>query len=160
MTVTISPRGAMPDFDFALDDLLRVGILVDDQLWLERPDVIARVRAADLRGVAHRARTVREERPGVPVLVDINVMIAPDAQRARTAMEQVAPFTDDTLLYVGTPAGLAGLVTDIQALGIADGTVLIPLRSEEVLDLIRDRVLPELQTMAPRSVDLRGARPA
>lgn len=149
----------MPDFDFAPDDALRVGIVIDDHLWLERPGVITRVRATDLRGVAHQTRTVREDRPGVPVLVDIQVMIAPDSRSARAAMDLVSPFTADTLVYVGTPAGLAGLVTDVHALGIADGAVFIPLGSV-VVDLIRDHVLPELQTRPPVPAGLAQARPA
>jgi hypothetical protein len=139
--------------------VLRVGVAVDDHLRLERPGDVVRVRATDLRGLAQRARTVREERPGLPVLVDIHVMIALDSHSARAAMTRVDPFIGDTLLYVGTPVGLAGLVTDIHALGIADGAVLIPLRSEEVVELIRNQVLPALRSMAG-PVLLPQARPA
>ena len=52
-----------------------------------------------------------------------------------------------TLLYVGTPAGLAGLIADIHALNIADGAVLIP-RAAGVAELIPEAVLPVLRTMA------------
>jgi hypothetical protein len=149
----------MPDFDVAPTDVVHVGIAVDDHLWLERPADVVRVRAADLRGLAQRARMVREERPGLPVLVDIHVMIAPDSHSARAAMTRVDPFIGDTLLYVGTPVGLAGLVTDIHALGIADGAVLIPLGSEDVVELIRNQVLPALRTMAGPAL-LPQARPA
>lgn len=147
----------MPDFDFTLDEPLHVGIVVDDRLWLQRPGAIARVRANDLRGVAQQAQAVREERPGVPVLVDIQVMIAADSPTARAAMNLVAPFTNDTLLYIGTPAGLIGLVTDIHALGIADGAVFIPLHNGPVLDLIRLQVLPALEAIA---ADPSEAQPA
>ena len=74
-----------------------------------------------------------------------------DAAAANTAY--------DTMLYVGTPSGLAGLVADMHALGIADGAVLIP-RTALAVDLIHDAVLPVLNSMLPLPASTTVARPA
>jgi alkanesulfonate monooxygenase SsuD/methylene tetrahydromethanopterin reductase-like flavin-dependent oxidoreductase (luciferase family) len=148
----------MADFDIGPRGPLRVGIALADHVWLDSPGVVARVRAVDLRDLVHKAADAHAEQPGVDVLVDIDVMIAHVAQSARDAMDAISrEYTGGTLLYVGTPTGLAGLIADIHALGIADGAVLSPMasasESDPVLQLIRNEVLPVLHTMsAPRSV--------
>ena len=52
----------------------------------------------------------------------------------------------DTVRYVGTPDGLAGLLADIHALGIADGALLQPLLPGTA-DLIIERTMEVLRTM-------------
>lgn len=141
----------MPSFDIAPRGPLQIGIATvgdgDWVDWLTSPADI-RVRGADLREVARRSAAARRDHPGCSVVVDIDSVIASDARTARSP----APVTDPhrteetTLLYVGTPAGLAGLIADIHVLGIADGAVLIP-RAENVTDLIRSAVVPVLATM-------------
>lgn len=145
----------MPDFDIAPKGPLRVGITSAGRLWLNIPGNIVRVRGVDLRDVSHKATDARQDRPGAAVLVDIDVTIAADARTAREMFADSAP--SDALLYVGTPAGLAGLITDIHTLGIADGAVLIP-SSPAVRELIVADVLPALSRRS--GVTVAHARPA
>ncbi|MGU3497785.1 hypothetical protein [Mycobacterium sp. C31M] len=105
-----------------------------------------RVRAADLRSLSSQVAAIRAHSPTAGIVVDIDVMIAHDAAAARAALARRGGHDGRTLLYVGTPIGLAGLIADIHALGLADGAVLQPL-DDGVPDLIRDAVLPELRTM-------------
>lgn len=135
--VDISPRGP-----------LRLGIQFAERLWMNSPGVPIRVRATDLRHLSQQVRAIRAESPEVDVVVDIDVMIAPVAAAAREAMAGRQTDAGGTLLYVGTPTGLAGLIADIHALDIADGAVLVPLAEHGVVELIRSAVIPELQTMA------------
>jgi len=150
----------MIDHDIAVERPPRVGVVDVGELRLDSPREFIRVRGADLRRVAQRATAAREEHPDVDVLVDIDVMvdISAAAARARVAAADVNP-TVDTLLYIGTPTGLAGLVADIHALGICDGAVLRPLLPD-VAALIRDSVLSELNTMARGHVPSPEAKPA
>lgn len=135
--VDITPRGP-----------LRLGIASAQRLWMNSPGSPVRVRAVDLRDLSQQVRAIRAESPDVDVVVDIEIMIARDAPTAREAMTRIGNHDGSTLLYVGTPTGLAGLVADIHALGIADGAVLIPLVDDGVIGLIHDVVIPQLQTMA------------
>ncbi|MCV7229988.1 hypothetical protein [Mycolicibacterium komossense] len=151
MTTTF-PRGSMPNFDISPSGPLRIG--VD-----HAPNGAIRIRATDLRGVTQRAAAVRADHPDAVVVVDIEAMIARDAQSARSALAQAGWDRGDTLLYVGTPAGLAGLIADIHALAIADGAVLLPV-TDAARVLIFDEVLPELSTMGPISSLTREPRPA
>ena len=50
----------------------------------------------------------------------------------------------DSISYVGTAAGLAGLIADLAAAGVADGVTLLPLVLPRVLDRVVDDVLPIL----------------
>lgn len=148
----------MPDFDIAMHGPLRVGITSAGRLWLNIPGDIVRVRGTDLRDVSRKATDARDERPGAAVLVDIDVTIASEARAAREIHADSKPSDGgQTLLYVGTPTGLAGLITDIHTLGIADGAVLIPT-SPGVRELIVTDVLPALT--ASTRVDVAQARPA
>jgi alkanesulfonate monooxygenase SsuD/methylene tetrahydromethanopterin reductase-like flavin-dependent oxidoreductase (luciferase family) len=142
----------MPNFDISPKRRLRVGIG-------DAPEGATRVRAVDLRALRQEGAVVREEQPNAVVVVDIDVVIADDARSARATFARVAGEPGDTLLYVGTPSGLAGLITDIHALGIADGAVLLPMVDEGILDLIYHQVLPSLSTGPMRSLT-REPRPA
>lgn len=139
----------MTEIDIAPHRPLLVGIATADRLWLNSPVDPIRVRAADLRSLASRVADIRIDSPDAEIVVDIDVMLAHEAAAARRALAAKGGHDGRTLLYVGTPTGLAGLIADIHALGIADGAVLQPLDDEGVLDLIRDVVLPQLRTMAP-----------
>ena len=151
MTTTF-PRGSMPDFDISPSGPLRIGIG-------HAPEGAIRVRAVDLRAVAQRAAAVRAEHPGAAVVVDIDVMIADEAQLARATLARLGSERGDTLLYVGTPSGLAGLIADIHALGIADGAVLLPV-TDAVRTLLHRDVLPMLSTLGPMASPTREPRPA
>jgi alkanesulfonate monooxygenase SsuD/methylene tetrahydromethanopterin reductase-like flavin-dependent oxidoreductase (luciferase family) len=144
------------DIDIAARRPLRLGI--DDRyaVWLASPGEFVRVRGMGLRQVARRASAVRAERPGIDVLVDIDVVIANDAA---SALADAAGLPDtDTLRYVGTPCGLAGLIADLHALAITDGAILIPVVHHDHIDWLRDRILPELHSLVPAAFpDVRPA---
>lgn len=56
------------------------------------------------------------------VILDVTVAVAPDFRSAR---ESISAVDDGTLRYVGTVGGLAGLLADVEAAGVADGVTLI-----------------------------------
>lgn len=151
---------AMADVDIIGRRPLQLGVANAGEVsWMTPADAV-RVRGADLGEVARRAAAARRSNPDSDVVVDIEFVIAPDARSAR-ALSTVDPDStaDQTLFYVGTPAGLAGLIADIHALGIADGAVLIP-RAAGVAELIGAAVLPVLSTMARLGVGAHEGRTA
>ena len=150
----------MADFDIIPRRPLQLGIATGGEVsWMTPADPV-RVRGADLGEVARKAAAVRRSHPDSDVVVDIDFVIAPDARSAR-ALSTVDPEStaDQTLFYVGTPTGLAGLIADIHALSIADGAVLIP-RAAGVAELFCDAVLPVLSTMAGVAVGAQEGRTA
>lgn len=148
----------MSDFDIGPRGPLLLGIAVDTGIdWLNPVEPI-RVRGGDLREVSRRATAARRDHPGCEVVVDIDVIIAADDRTAR-ALQGGGDDGSDTLLYVGTPAGLAGLIGDIHVLGLADGAVLIP-RAEGVVTLLRDAVMPLLRSLTALANAVGEGRPA
>ncbi|MCV7154895.1 hypothetical protein [Mycolicibacterium pyrenivorans] len=157
MTLT---TGLRADYDIAVDKPPRVVTFLGDDVSADSAPAFVRVRGRDLREVAQRAATAREQHPDVDVLVDIDVMIAPTAPAARELLASVTSCqSSDTLLYVGTPAGLAGLVSDLHALGIADGAVLLPLLPV-VIELIEKVVLPHLNSLGVNRFGLHESQSA
>lgn len=126
----------------------------------EAPDSsenVERIRAADLGEVRSIYRRLAKEtlaagastsRP--PILVDIEVLIAPQAQQARrlcAELEHRVPTKPSTLRYIGTPVGLAGLIADIGTAGVAEGVTLLPLiLPADVLEQIVTTTIPWLQS--------------
>jgi hypothetical protein len=120
---------------------------------------IVRVQATDLREAQRRTAEIRSdvaEHGGDPaaliVLVDLEVMTACDSRGARKELARLdsmlsAPRTPASLLYVGTPTGLAGLIADIHAVNVADGVTLLPLVQPGVLGDIAAETIPWLQTL-------------
>ncbi|WP_211296275.1 hypothetical protein [Mycobacterium aquaticum] len=97
--------------------------VADADEWTELTDgsePVVRITAPDLA----RARRIRAGVDGdVAVILDITVAVGADFRSARRAL-QVA--TDDAnVRYVGTVLGLAGLIADIEAAGVADGVTLV-----------------------------------
>ncbi|MCV7101358.1 hypothetical protein [Mycobacterium palustre] len=137
----------MTDHDVVGQRHVRVALINGDNLWIDSTRQFIRVRGGDLRQVAQNAASAHEDHPGLDVLVDIDVLIDTSSARARHRMtvEHVIARVD-TITYVGTPTGLVGLVADIHALGMCDGAVLRPLLPG-VIDLIRERVMPELSAI-------------
>ncbi|CPT92052.1 Uncharacterised protein [Mycobacteroides abscessus] len=127
---------------------LLFGVAYDNRIWTDGHEDLVRIRAVDLRDLARKVAAVRDDAPHAGVVVDIDVIIAADAPTARGLVSDSGYPAGDTLLYVGTPAGLCGLIADIHALGIADGAILVPLDCEGVVELVRDTVVPELRAMA------------
>jgi alkanesulfonate monooxygenase SsuD/methylene tetrahydromethanopterin reductase-like flavin-dependent oxidoreductase (luciferase family) len=134
------------DIDLTQSRPLRIGVAVGDQVLWGNDTAAERIRGVDLSDIARKAASVRRNQPDVDVVADIDVVIAVEACAARAILNLDADETgDSTLLYVGTPPGLASLISDIHALGITDGAVLIP-RTAGMGDLIHDAVLPLLHS--------------
>lgn len=150
----------MTSFDIAPRRPLQLGVASGtDVAWVAPADPV-RIRGTDLGEVARRASAARRDHPHSDVVVDIDFVIAHDARSARE-ISQTAPDEpdDQTLLYIGTPAGLAGLIADMHALNIVDGAVLIP-RAAGVSELVGAAVLPALRTMARLPVAVGQGRTA
>lgn len=144
------------DIDIAARGPLRLGIDDGRTVWLATPGAVIRVRGRDLRQVVRQAARVRDEHPGIDVLVDIDVVIAEDAPTALTAAADLSDT--DTLRYAGTIRGLAGLIADLHTLAITDGAMLLPAKDIGQLALVKDRILTELQSLVPAAFS--HARPA
>jgi len=136
------------DIDITHNRPLRLGVALADGVRWDRDGAAERVRATDLGEIWRKSARLRLEHPDVDIVADIDVVIAADARTARALLDGVVDENGDrAMLYVGTPSGLAGLIADIHALGIADGAVLIP-RAAGAAELIRDAVLPALSDLA------------
>jgi hypothetical protein len=151
----------MADLDVPSRRPLRLGVeLSTIEPWIELTgppggaecplDTPLRVQAADLRDAYLKVAAIRDEvGHDVPTLLDVEVMIAQDSRSARTSLAILDSALRTvrrpaSLLYIGTPRGLAGLIADIHTLGIADGVMLRPLVVPGVLFRILDDVLPAL----------------
>ena len=156
----------MTDFDIARTSPLRLGIeLSATQPWIEvtaqrgGSDAPLRVQASDLRDAYQKVANVRAEvGDEVPTMLDVDVMIAQDSRSARTSLAILESALrtvrrPTSMLYVGTPNGLAGLIADIHTLGIADGLILRPLLLPGVLVHILDEVVPALYPAGLRPSD-------
>ena len=107
---------------------------------------IHRVRATDLRRAAAMHDDLSDPAGAVIAVLDVEFLIAPTARAARTEYRNRGFDKDDatTVRYVGTPGGLAGLIADIGAVGVADGVVLIGLDDGESTELLSSTTLPRL----------------
>ena len=86
-----------------------------------------RVHAFDLQDATRQADKIRAASAGQdnppPILLDIEVLIDRNVGSAFAALDRLpepAPGAPKPLRYIGTPRGLAGLISDVQRLGIAD----------------------------------------
>jgi hypothetical protein len=79
-------------------------------------------------------------------MVDLHVHIGSDIRLLLTEFEREGQVRagKESLRYVGTATGLAGLISDIHAAGVADGVTLIPIKPEESLEPILYETLPNL----------------
>jgi alkanesulfonate monooxygenase SsuD/methylene tetrahydromethanopterin reductase-like flavin-dependent oxidoreductase (luciferase family) len=111
--------------------------------WTEITDAVpsettARISAADLREgqqtrTALRADAVAagKDADSVAVFLDIEFHIADDARTARREFATFdVPAVPGSIRYVGTAAGLAGLVADVKAAEVADGVTLVAVGPE------------------------------
>ena len=94
-----------------------------DGRWSELTDgaePAVRVAAEDL-SQARRARArIRAGSGEVAVILDVTVAVAADFRSARRELESIVGVR-----YAGTVDGLAGLIADIEAAGVADGVTLV-----------------------------------
>jgi alkanesulfonate monooxygenase SsuD/methylene tetrahydromethanopterin reductase-like flavin-dependent oxidoreductase (luciferase family) len=152
----------MCDIDIDITDSrpLRLGIVLRGQVLWDSDSAAWRIRGVDLSDIASKSARLRRDHPDVDVVADIDVVIAAEARAARAMLNLDADETaKGILLYVGTPSGLASLITDMHALGITDGAVLIP-RTAGMADLIHDAVLPLLDTGLELPAAIREAQSA
>ncbi len=63
---------------------------------------------------------MRSDSEHVAVILDVTVAVAADFRSARRELESI-----DGVRYAGTVDGLAGLIADIEAAGVADGVTLV-----------------------------------
>ncbi|NKZ10782.1 hypothetical protein HGA11_07300 [Mycolicibacterium septicum DSM 44393] len=106
----------------------------------------------DLYDLGRKAGHIRELCPAADVLVYINFVIASNAATARATLESAeAVLPAVTLGYVGTPYGLANLIGDIHAMGLADGAILHPLIRGAELNMVFNSVLPQLGITTPKA---------
>ncbi|MCZ4562832.1 hypothetical protein O4160_18475 [Rhodococcus sp. IEGM 1401] len=120
---------------------------------------VVRIQASDLReSQQHRARLRAEavdrgeSADSTAVFLDLEIHIAADARTARREFAALdAPSSPSSIRYVGTPAGLASLISDVTAADVADGvtlTVLGDVARQSVL--INNGVLPLLESRGTR----------
>jgi hypothetical protein len=113
--------------------------VVEQADWHELTDGggrAVRVAAPDLQQ-ARRARARIRAADDVAVILDVTVSVAADYRSARR--ELGAAEDAPSVHYAGTVDGLAGLITDIETAGVADGVTLIPASPRQDLrDLARD----------------------
>ena len=113
------------------------------------PTNVVRIRAADLREAQLERARIRAA-DSVAVLVDLEILIAPEARSARKELAQLdsaltSPRVPVSLHYVGTPSGLGSLIADIRAAEVADGVTLLPLALPRTLEHLVDSTIPWLQ---------------
>ncbi|WP_257890810.1 hypothetical protein [Rhodococcus sp. USK10] len=139
----------------------------DSTILVGRPGALDTVRmtAPDLREAQRKRVRIRAgfEEGGtstgrVDVLLDVAVHIATDARTARSEAawahkhpSDTATVGVETMVYVGTPRGLASLILDIRAADVADGVTIVPAVAagdsrDACVGLLLDEVLPILET--------------
>lgn len=116
--------------------------------WTRSNAPAIRLAAADLAQARRssellKRRTAGQSEDDTSVVVDLTVLVAPTARAARSILRDQMNSSGegrptDSLSYVGTPAGLRGLIFDIRAAGVADGVTLLPLGlHNSISELIR-----------------------
>lgn len=105
-----------------------------------------RIRATDLRRATAMHDQMSEPTDAVRAVLDIEFLIALSARDARAEYRRRGLDADSatTVQYVGTPQGLAGLIADIGAAGVADGVVLTGLDDGKSTELLSSTTLPRL----------------
>lgn len=108
-----------------------------DANWSEltvAPDAdIVRIQASDLREAQQQRARLRaeavergESADSTAVFLDLEIHIAADARTARREFAGLdAPICPSSIRYVGTPSGLASLISDVTAADVADGVTLL-----------------------------------
>ncbi|TXG89291.1 hypothetical protein DW322_02335 [Rhodococcus rhodnii] len=131
----------------ALDTWVDLTSPADDPLDpTAQPPHLVRVRATDLRDAREQYVRLRSD-GSAAALLDVEVLLADDARSARARLaelEGIVATRPTTVRYVGTPLGLAGLISDIGSAGVADGVTLQPLAAEGSLTRIARGTVPWL----------------
>jgi hypothetical protein len=132
----------------------------EDPLWLtaEPTSDSVRIRAADLaesQEIRRRSRRACEaaghEDTTISVILVLEVHIAAEARIARKELAASTVGRPESVRYVGTSSGLAGLIADIKAASVADGVVIVPV-VDSYRAAVRRRVLEEVMPLLPAHV--------
>ncbi|KAA0084603.1 hypothetical protein CIW52_11475 [Mycolicibacterium sp. P9-64] len=99
---------------------------------------IVRIKAEDLREAQRTASRIRADARAsdrdVAVFLDVESHTAVDARTAWSELDSFCSDEPTSVRYVGTEAGLLGLISDITAAGVADGVTILRLgRSEDAM---------------------------
>jgi hypothetical protein len=95
-----------------------------------------RVVADDLAQARRTRARIRAESDDVAVILDVTVAVAADFRSARRELESIVGVR-----YAGTVDGLAGLIADIKAAGVADGVTLVAATPGQDLPAVGHGVL-------------------
>ncbi|MEE3853028.1 hypothetical protein VZC37_22015 [Gordonia sp. LSe1-13] len=118
-----------------------------------RPEIV--LNASDLGAAQRERRRIMDGCNGVAPLVMLRLegLLADTFTEARTHLTEYRGrrgADESTVRYVGTPAGLAGLIADIGAAEVADGVILVPLDAPGSSDLIARHTIPSLRERGMR----------
>jgi hypothetical protein len=130
-----------------------------DAEWSELTEGVqptVRLRARDLQHAQRASRRIHDT-AAVAVVLDVRVVIAEDH---RTAYRRLAELDGSTgsVQYAGTVDGLAGLVDDIVAAGVADGVNLIPAGTQSDLRSVAEQTVERLRLRSRRRPGVPGSR--
>ena len=98
-----------------------------------------RIAASDLQQARRARARILARGEDAAVILDITVAVAGDFRSARSVLNH-----SESVHYVGTVDGLAGLVSDIGRAGVADGVTLISASPGEDLRELGRHVLHRL----------------
>lgn len=98
------------------------------------------VRVPDLVTAQRERRRIQRGDPRSVVLLEVEAVVAQTFRQAREAAAD-APQPASTVRYIGTSAGLGGLIADISATDLADGVLLTPLGTALTPDLVVEEAL-------------------
>jgi len=101
-----------------------------------------RLLAPDLQRARRELARLRAAGAQPEVILDVTVAIAENFRAARRVLGTAAR---DSVHYVGTVNGLAGLVEDIVAAGVADGVTLVPAADGQDVGALGLAVLERLE---------------
>lgn len=111
------------------------------------------IRAADL-GEAQKLRTrAKDGESTVTVILELEVHIAADARTARQELASSPTGAPRTVRYVGTPSGLAGLISDIKSASVADGVQIVPVNASRRVAVGHRVVAEVIPLLSPCSVE-------
>ena len=128
-------------------------------VWTELtagPEVnTVRIVASDLREAQQQRARLHAEAvdrgdsaDNLAVFLDLEIYIAADARTARREFAALdAPASPSSIRYVGTPSGLASLISDVTAADVADG-VTLQVHGEMIAQMLDGKALPRLPAAA------------
>ncbi|WP_280833015.1 hypothetical protein [Mycolicibacterium frederiksbergense] len=123
--------------------------VVDAGDWTELTDgqqPTARVSAPDLAQARRIRSGLKSEDDAVSVILDVTVAVAGDYRSANRGLTVAGAAAG--VRHIGTVDGLAGLIADIEAAGVADGVTLLPATPGPDLRALGGDVLRRLELRA------------